>query len=125
MPKITFLPDNVTTEVPEGTTLLEAAQKAGVKMGSACGGVCACSTCHVWVQQGLASLSEQSEKELDILDKAFDVKPQSRLGCQSEVSGQDVLVQITQESRRTYFDEHPDERAALAATSPAAHGGTP
>jgi 2Fe-2S ferredoxin len=112
MPKVRFIPDEVTVEVPEGTTLLEAAQKCGVKMGSACGGVCACSTCHVWVRQGLASLSEQSEKELDILDKAFDVKPQSRLGCQSEVSGEDVLVEITEESRKTYFDEHPEERAA-------------
>jgi 2Fe-2S ferredoxin len=115
MPKVSFLPDNLTVEVPEGTTLLEAAQKGGVKMGSACGGVCACSTCHVWVRQGLKSLSEQSEKELDILDKAFDVKPQSRLGCQSEVSGEDVLVEITQESRKTYFDEHPEERNAPAS----------
>jgi 2Fe-2S ferredoxin len=124
MPKVTFLPDNVVVEVPEGTTLLEAAQKGGVKMGSACGGVCACSTCHVWVRQGLKSLSEQSEKELDILDKAFDVKPQSRLGCQSEVSDEDVLVEITQESRKTYFDEHPEERNAAAPTG-AEQGASP
>jgi 2Fe-2S ferredoxin len=124
MPKVTFLPDKVTVEVPEGTTLLEAAQKGGVKMGSACGGVCACSTCHVWVRQGLKSLSEQSEKELDILDKAFDVKPQSRLGCQSELSGEDVLVEITEESRKTYFDEHPEERSATAPAG-AEHGATP
>jgi ferredoxin, 2Fe-2S len=118
MPKVTFIPDNLTVEVPEGTSLLEAAQKAGAKMGSACGGVCACSTCHVWVRQGLNSLTEQSEKELDILDKAFDVKPQSRLGCQSELDGEDVLVEITEESRKTYFDEHPDERQALDAPGP-------
>ena len=110
MPKVTFSPDNLSVEVPEGTTLLEAAQKAGAKMGSACGGVCACSTCHVWVKAGFSSLTEQIEKELDILDKAFDVRPQSRLGCQSELGGEDVVVEITEESRKTYFDEHPDER---------------
>jgi ferredoxin, 2Fe-2S len=124
MPKVTFIPDNLTVEVPDGTSLLEAAQKAGAKMGSACGGVCACSTCHVWVRQGLTSLTEQSEKELDILDKAFDVKPQSRLGCQSELDGQDVVVEITEESRRTYFDEHPDERKALEEPA-TAHGAQP
>jgi 2Fe-2S ferredoxin len=123
MPKVTFIPDNLSVDVPEGTSLLEAAQKAGAKMGSACGGVCACSTCHVWVRQGFDSLTEQSEKELDILDKAFDVKPQSRLGCQSELTGEDVVVEITQESRQTYFDEHPDERQASAAPA-ATHGVT-
>jgi 2Fe-2S ferredoxin len=123
MPKISFIPDNITVEVPEGTSLLEAAQKAGVKMGSACGGVCACSTCHVWVRKGLSSLSDQSEKELDILDKAFDVKPQSRLGCQSDVDSEDVVVEITEESRKTYFDEHPEERKAQESSAP--HGATP
>jgi len=114
MPKVTFLPDNLAIDVPEGTSILEAGQKVGAKIGSACGGVCACSTCHVWVREGLTSLSEQSEKEMDILDKAFDVKTISRLGCQSEVSDTDVLVEITPESRKTYFDEHPDERKAQA-----------
>jgi 2Fe-2S ferredoxin len=110
MPKLTFLPDNVSVEVPPGTSILEAGQQAGAKIGSACGGVCACSTCHVWIRQGFESLSEQSEKELDILDKAFDVKTMSRLGCQSDVGDVDLVVEITDESRKTYFDEHPDER---------------
>lgn len=113
MPKITFLPDDVSIDVPAGTSLLEAGQKAGAKFGSACGGVCACSTCHVWVRAGRQSLSEESEKELDILEKAFDVRASSRLGCQAEVGAQDVVVEITQESRKTYFDEHPDERQPL------------
>jgi ferredoxin, 2Fe-2S len=108
MPKITFLPDNLSIVVPSGTSLLEAGQKAGAKIGSACGGVCACSTCHVWVREGLASLSEQSEKEMDILDKA----------CQAEVADADALVEITQESRKTFFDEHPDERKAESPPPP-------
>jgi 2Fe-2S ferredoxin len=109
MPKLTFLPDRISIEVPPGTSILEAGQKAGAKIGSACGGVCGCSTCHVWVQEGLESLSPQEEGELDILDKAFDVKTVSRLACQAEVSQADVVVQITAESRETFFDEHPNE----------------
>ncbi len=125
MPKITFLPDNIVAEVPKGTSILEAGMDAGVRIGNACGGVCACSTCHVWVKQGLASLSEQEDRELDILDKAYDVKPSSRLSCQAEVGDQDLVVEITPESQKTFYDEHPEERRKLeAAEVAAAHGGT-
>jgi ferredoxin, 2Fe-2S len=97
-------------EVPAGTDLLRASVQLGAKHGSACGGVCSCSTCHVWVKQGFDSLSEQEDAEMDILDKAFDVKPTSRLGCQAELSEADVVYQITEESERTWYDEHPKER---------------
>ena len=104
-----------TVEVPAGTTLLEAAVKCGAKEGSACGGVVTCSTCHVWVNKGLASLNDQEDREMDILDRAFDVKPQSRLGCQAEVAGEDLEVEITEESLTTWYDEHPHERHAAEA----------
>jgi 2Fe-2S ferredoxin len=97
-------------EVPAGTDLLRASMQLGAKHGSACGGVCSCSTCHCWVKQGVESLSEQEEGEMDILDRAFDVKPSSRLGCQAQLSDQDVVYQITEESERTWYDEHPKER---------------
>jgi ferredoxin, 2Fe-2S len=97
-------------EVPAGTDLLRASVQLGAKHGSACGGVCSCSTCHVWVKQGFDSLSEQEDAEMDILDKAFDVKPTSRLGCQAQLSEADVVYQITEESERTWYDEHPKER---------------
>jgi ferredoxin, 2Fe-2S len=97
-------------EVPAGTDLLRASVQLGAKHGSACGGVCSCSTCHVWVKQGFDSLSEQEDAEMDILDKAFDVKPTSRLGCQAQLSDADVVYQITEESERTWYDEHPKER---------------
>ena len=113
MPKVTFLPDGNEIEVPSGTTILQAAKKAHAQVGFACGGVCACSTCHVYVRQGFDSLSEQQENEEDILDKAFDVRPTSRLGCQSKVSDEDVVVEITRESRQAWMDEHPEERAKL------------
>jgi 2Fe-2S ferredoxin len=113
MPRITFLPDGNTIEVPRGTSILEAAKKCGAQVGYACGGVCACSTCHVYVRAGLDSLSEQKENEEDILDKAFDVRSSSRLGCQAHVDDEDIVVEITRESRSAWFDEHPEERARL------------
>ena len=116
MPKVTFLPDGNSIDVPPGTSILDAAKKCHAQVGFACGGVCACSTCHVYVRSGLDSLSEQQEKEEDILDKAFDVRASSRLGCQSRVGDADVSVEITRESRQAWFDEHPDERDKLKHT---------
>ena len=95
---------------PVGTSILKAAQTLEAPEGYACGGVCACSTCHVYVQKGAELLSEMEDEENDILDKAFDVRPQSRLGCQARCAGEDLIVEITPESRKAYFDEHPDER---------------
>jgi len=114
MPKIRFEPDGIEVEVPEGTTILDAARKCGAYMGSACGGVCACSTCHVYVKAGFDALSEQSEREEDIIDKAFDVQASSRLGCQSKMEEDGPYVaEITRESRQAFLDEHPEIRNAL------------
>ncbi|MBI4511185.1 MAG: 2Fe-2S iron-sulfur cluster binding domain-containing protein [Deltaproteobacteria bacterium] len=110
MPKVTFLPSGVVAEVPPGTTILAAARGAGAPVGSACGGACACSTCHVWVKTGLDTLSPVQDDEDDILDKAFDVRPVSRLACQAKVGGEDIECEITRESLQAYYDEHPDER---------------
>lgn len=125
MPKITFLNDfsdepnaagekqPKSIEVPAGTSILEAAKKIHAQVGYACGGVCACSTCHVYVKSGIRSLSPQKDKEEDILDKAFDVRATSRLGCQARLlatASEDIAVEISRESRKAYFDEHPDER---------------
>ena len=98
-------------EVPLGTTLLEAAVAAGAPEGSSCGGVCACSTCHVHVVEGFGLLSEMDDEENDILDKAFDVKSTSRLGCQAraEKAGT-LLVRITRESIEAFENEHPEHR---------------
>jgi 2Fe-2S ferredoxin len=98
-------------EVPVGTSILEAAQKVGAPEGYACGGVCACSTCHVYVTTGGALLSEQQDEEADILDKAFDVRASSRLGCQSRVAKEGVVeVEITRESLQAFENEHPESR---------------
>ena len=114
MPKITFIdPQGTRTEVevsPGQDDLLAIAEEHHVRMGSACGGVCACSSCHVYVRKGLSSLAEMTEMEEDRLDMGFDVRPYSRLGCQCTVGTEDLQVDITQESLQVWFNEHPDQR---------------
>ncbi len=102
---VTFLPANVTVEVdpaelPYGRhglagSILDIAEGAGVHLDHNCGGVCACSTCHVIVKQGLETCNEASEDEEDQLDDARGVTTQSRLGCQCVPNGtSDVIVEI-------------------------------
>jgi ferredoxin len=111
MPKVRFEPDGIEVEVALGTSILEAARVANAQVGSACGGVCACSTCHVYVKQGLDALKPATDREEDIMDKAFDVRPSSRLGCQSAiVRDVDVVCEISVESRKAFLDEHPELR---------------
>ncbi len=98
-------------DVPVGTSILQAAQKCGAPEGFACGGVCACSTCHVYVTKGFDLLRDQEDDEADILDKAFDVRATSRLGCQSVVERDgEVEVEITRESLEAFENEHPEAR---------------
>ncbi len=68
-----------------GETILHAALAQGLALDHACGGVCACSTCHVKIVKGLECFAEASEDELDQLDEARDVSLQSRLGCQAKL----------------------------------------
>jgi ferredoxin, 2Fe-2S len=62
----------------------------------------------------LDALPPPSDREEDIMDKAFDVKANSRLGCQSKIlKDVTVVVEISRESRQAFLDEHPEIRAAL------------
>jgi 2Fe-2S ferredoxin len=117
MPRLTFLNPHgpassgpLTVDCARGTTILDAAEDCGARVGHACGGNLACSTCHVWVHAGLDSLPEVTDKENDIMDKAFDVRPESRLGCQARLADEDAVVEITQESLQAWLDENPEER---------------
>jgi 2Fe-2S ferredoxin len=111
MPRVRFEPDGVEIEVKPGTTILQAAEQSGARLGSACGGVCACSTCHVYIAEGLEALSEMEEAEEDILDKAFDVRRNSRLACQARLQTDGrTVVTISSASRQTFFDEHSELR---------------
>jgi 2Fe-2S ferredoxin len=108
MARVRFLDHGREAEVPVGSSILAAAQSAHAPEGSACGGVCACSTCHVYVENGSELLSEAEEEEEDILDKAFDVRMNSRLGCQAKIEREGTIeVRISKESLDAYFNEHP------------------
>ncbi len=108
--RITFAPMNVTVEVdpaalPYGRhglpgSILDVALHHGVALEHACGGACACSTCHVIIKKGLGSLNDASEEEEDMLDKAPGLTPTSRLACQAVPNGQaDLVVEVPQWNR--------------------------
>lgn len=96
MPKITFLPMNKSVEVKAGETILEGAIAHDIPLQHACGGFCACTTCHVIVKEGESFLSTAEEDEEERLDRATGVTLKSRLGCQAKVMG-DVVVEIQNE----------------------------
>ena len=76
-------------------SLLDIALGSDIDMDHACGGVCACSTCHVIVKEGLQSCSESTEDEEDELENAPGLTPKSRLACQCIPNGiQDLTVEI-------------------------------
>lgn len=94
MPRVTFLPGGRSVVVPVGTLVIDAAEEAGVFLPGNCGGVCACTTCHVWIEAGAESLSEIAEREDDKLSEAMGLSAESRLGCQARVGSGDVVVRI-------------------------------
>ena len=102
---ITFLPEGRRVTVDPAAlpysrdglpgSILEIAGGHGVEIDHACGGVCACSTCHLIVREGLESCSPATEDEEDQLDLAPGLTPQSRLACQTVPDGsRDVVVEI-------------------------------
>lgn len=109
---ILFEPFHITYEVdpshlPSGQdgelgSLLSIALEAGVPIEHACGGVCACATCHVYVTRGLESCNPPSEREEDQMESAPGLTAQSRLACQCIPNGtQDITVVIPGWNRNT------------------------
>ena len=123
MPIVRFIKENLEVEVPEGCTILEASRMAHAPEGDRCGGVCACSTCHVYVVEGFDGTSEIEDEEFDILDKAIGVRMTSRLGCQARIQG-DIRVEISDESFQAFCDEHPDQAEAAQALRASAKPAT-
>jgi 2Fe-2S ferredoxin len=87
-------PDGAQIEAPSGTSVCEALLDHHINIEHACELSCACTTCHVVVRQGLASLGEMDEAEEDLLDRAWGLEPNSRLSCQAILSNQDVTIEI-------------------------------
>jgi len=98
--KITFLPHDVicpegkTIEVAPGQSILEAALAHGIDIEHACEMSCACTTCHVIIRRGSRSLVEATEREEDLLDRAWGLEPTSRLSCQAIVADEALEVEI-------------------------------
>jgi 2Fe-2S ferredoxin len=110
MPRVTFIKDGKETTVefehgkleyqhhglPE--SFLDVAMNFGIPLEHACGGSCACTTCHLIIRKGKENLSEEEDKELDRLDTAWDLTTDSRLGCQAVIKG-DVVAEFPMYTR--------------------------
>ena len=99
-------------KIPYGThgepgSILDIALAHGVELNHACGGVCACATCHVIIRAGLDTCNESTDDEEDQLDEAYGLTAQSRLGCQCVPDGtQSVQVEIPTWNRNLAREEH-------------------
>lgn len=119
-------PFSITFKTPEGTrdvqvdpskipygqtgqpgSILDVAMGSGLDLEHACGGVCACSTCHVIVKEGLDSCNEATDDELDQLDEAPAITLQSRLACQCVPDGStDLIVEIPEWNKNLVKEGH-------------------
>lgn len=115
--RITFLPGDRSvevdpTELPYGRdgkpgSILDIALGHDIDLDHACGGVVACSTCHVIVREGFDSCPEAEEGEEDMLDNAPGLEPESRLACQAVPDGTvDVVVEIPEWNRNMVKEGH-------------------
>lgn len=100
MPKIIVLPHEqlcpagAVIEAQPGDNLCELLLRNDVEIEHACEMSCACTTCHVIVREGSASLEPPDELEEDMLDKAWGLEPDSRLSCQAVVASRDLVIEI-------------------------------
>jgi 2Fe-2S ferredoxin len=77
----------VEVQVRKGDSVLDAALDNNISLHHNCGAVCACSTCHVYIDEGMQTLPEISDKEEDFIDRAVNPRLNSRLACQCRISG--------------------------------------
>ncbi len=88
-------------------SILDICMAHGIELDHACGGVCACSTCHVVVREGRSACNDATEDEEDQLDEAYGLTAQSRLGCQCVPNGtSDVVVEIPSWNRNLAREGH-------------------
>lgn len=96
----------VTLEnIPAGDSLLEVALKNNIELHHNCGGVCACSTCHLYVENGSDFLEELSDREEDFIDRAVNPKLNSRLGCQCVLQSGNGNIEVTLPDQSQFLGE--------------------
>lgn len=94
LPHEELCPKGEVLQVAPGVSLCDALLDNGIEIEHACEKSCACTTCHVILREGFASLVPAEEAEEDMLDKAWGLEPTSRLSCQAKVGNQDLVVEI-------------------------------
>jgi len=82
----------------EGESVLDICLENGIELQHNCGGVCGCSTCHVYVNKGMDNIQEISDKEEDFIDRAVNPRITSRLGCQCVLIDGDIEITIPDQS---------------------------
>jgi ferredoxin, 2Fe-2S len=88
------IPPKLVENAEAGYSILEITEDNGVHLNHNCGGVCACSTCHIYVDKGSQFLEEISDKEEDFIDRATNPKLESRLACQCIILNQDADIEV-------------------------------
>lgn len=93
------------SNVEDGQSLLEVALINDIDLHHNCGGVCACSTCHLYVEQGEDFLEELSDKEEDFIDRAVNPRLNSRLGCQCVLQEGEGNIVVTLPDQTQFLGE--------------------
>ena len=94
LPHASLCPEGKEITVAPGTSICEALLEHRINIEHACDMSCACTTCHVIVREGFASLNDAEEEVEDLLDRAWGLEPQSRLSCQAILAAKDVTIEI-------------------------------
>ncbi|MCB1917879.1 MAG: ISC system 2Fe-2S type ferredoxin [Rhodocyclaceae bacterium] len=94
LPHVELCPEGSVFEAEPGQSVCDALLANGIEIEHACEKSCACTTCHVVVREGFASLGEADEDEEDLLDKAWGLEPTSRLSCQARLADQELVIEI-------------------------------
>jgi 2Fe-2S ferredoxin len=91
--------------VDAGQTLLEIALKNDIELHHNCGGVCACTTCHLYIEQGMDHIDEITDREEDFIDRAVNPRLNSRLGCQSLLNAGDGAIEVMLPDQTQFLGE--------------------
>lgn len=94
LPHETLCPEGAVIEATPGISVCDALLGNGIEIEHACEKSCACTTCHVIVREGYEALDPPTEKEDDLLDKAWGLELTSRLSCQARMKDQPVTIEI-------------------------------